>query len=151
MKYFPKLSTKGSCKLSMADLVLLRIRGRSLVGQFPFHPSELGLDILALGTFQPGLMPVDGTFSARSGTGDAQHVLRGVLVLTTRSTAVPFEVADQRLRIVTDFPKVNLFATTGEQEEAIELGEQLGGRLMDRGENRLAVAREFLQELDDCP
>ena len=96
-------------------------------------------------------MPVDCAFGTWCGSDSAQHVLSRVLILATRSSAVPFEVADQCLRVVADFPKIDWFAAIGEQEQPIELREKLGGWLMDRGEDCLTVVCELLQELDDRP
>lgn len=123
----------------MVDLVLTRIRGRSLVGQVPFHLGELGLDVLVLGTLQPGLVPVDSALDTGSGADGVEHVLCRILVLTTRPSAVPLEVADQCFRILTDFSKVDLFAAFGQQKKTIELREQLSGRLVDGAENGLAM------------
>lgn len=123
----------------MIDFVLSCVRGRSLVGQFPFHLSELGLDILVLGTFEPCFVPVHGALDTRSRADGVEHVLCRVLVLTTRPSTVPLEVADQCFRVLADFSKVDLFAAFGQQKKTVELREQLRRRLMDRAENGLAV------------
>ena len=96
-----------------------------------------------LGGIQPDLVPV--ATLREMPRDDVDHVFGRVGIVGTRSSIARKVILD-RLTVVANITKVHRFATLGQQQESVELGEQLGRGLVNGHQHRLADISQLAQE-----
>ena len=115
------------------------------------HLRELLLHLHILRALEEEFVPVLVGRRRRTSTNHIQDVLGGVCVFLTLDAAPLLKVADERHRVLARVPKVHCLATLLQQQQPVELVKELTTRLVDRTQNRLALARQLLQETHNRP
>ena len=126
-------------------------RSNGLLGEFSLHLGELAADLGTLGAVLPHFRPVDFGYKTRSSADDFQHPLSGIRVGGALCSPVVFKVLDQGGHVLAEIPKVDRFSAGREEQQAVELLHQHGGRLVDGAEDGLAVVGKFTHERADGP